>query len=226
MKEQRMSKLMLLLMSVCAMLTMNACTAQVSGNAKDAYAAYLKFTDLIETCSNAPGSCDKDALWNMIDVKTKTEFAKAYTALVNTNTMIETYFDPIEHKQMRQRTGIDILTENNISSYEDLFKFAYKPENFKFNPHIKSGLKFKSDSVTNDGGIMIETQAPGQSFTMYLENDGVWRTSALLPFVQNALRPISVTLSQMNIYTASFLEEEVARRNRVKDYFSSQTSKR
>ena len=89
-------------------------------------------------------------------------FIQAYVSLVRMDKVITTYFDPIEHKQMRDRTGTDLLDKQNITNEIDLFAYLFHPEKLVFDESTKSGLQFKSDDIISDYVVDIHTNQSRQ----------------------------------------------------------------
>ena len=75
----------------------------------DPEGAYRLFMEAIE-------AKDEDAVWEYLDQGTKDLFAEQYKALVRIDRIIEAYFDPSEHRYMRERTGAYLLETEHIDS--------------------------------------------------------------------------------------------------------------
>ena len=199
-------------------------TATIPNDAKPAYDAYTAFIDDLRACSKdelkAPShECDKQAIWDRLDAQTKSRFLEAYGALVRIDRIIETYFDDIEHKSMRARTGTDILQTANIKEYKDLFFYLFKPETIVIDPGTESGLVLEKTIVNSPDSVTIQTHANGQLFPMILEDDGVWRTSGFLAAAEAAVEPILASEAAMREYAKANLKTELERRAKVREYF-------
>ena len=116
-----------LIFVVCGLSTTLGCTAYPSNSARPAVDSFNAIIATLEACSKAPSDCDKTSIWNTIDAKSKMAFIQAYVSLVRMDKVITTYFDPIEHKQMRDRTGTDLLDKQNITNEIDLFAYLFHP---------------------------------------------------------------------------------------------------
>lgn len=195
----------------------------------DAQHSYEYFIELLRACGNDPAykeqsthkECSVDAIWEVIDAKSKLLFINAYASLVRVDRIIETYFDPIEYKYMRNRTGSSILHEHSIHNALDLFKYMFKPEKLVFNDQTLSGVAFKSTkkSDKNPYIVTIETNLSGQEFVMVRENDNVWRTAGLYNIFQAAVQPIFDSETAMQEYAKDNLMAEIERRKEVLEYF-------
>ncbi len=196
--------------------------------AMDERQAYVFFIDLLRACGNDPNyqakpdhqACRVDLIWEMIDSKSKMLFINAYASLLRVDLIIETYFDPIEHRTMRDRTGTNILKEHNINNAFDLFKFMFKPDQLVFNEQTNSGVEFKSIKKSDSPYIVtIETNLPGQEFVMVQESDHVWRMVGLFNILNQAVKPIADSEIAMQEYAKENLMAELKRREKVRDYF-------
>ena len=162
------------------------CACSGNGGADDTTGAVPAYKELIATLRSCSADsadrtqCDKHKIWESLDSQTKSQFLDAYAALVKIDRIIETYFDPIEHKYMRTKTGTNVLKEAKIDSYEALFAYLFHPETLKFNANTDSGVEIEKTIVQNDNVVTIQTHYNQQVFTMIRESDGVWRTSGLL----------------------------------------------
>lgn len=202
--------------------SLSACSEGVSEGGQGAADAYISFTQLLRNCSADASNCDKEAIWNSIDAQSKSSFLDAYNALTRIDRMIETYFDPIEHKYMKAKTGTDILQTANIKEFKDLYFYIFKPEALQFNENVDSGLEIASDSVENANKVIFQLHQGGQSVVMIRESDGVWRNTMLLDAINNALYPIFSSEEAMREYAKGNLEAEYKRRMEVRDYFIEQ----
>ena len=151
-----------LIFVVCGLSTTLGCTAYPSNSARPAVDSFNAIIATLEACSKAPSDCDKTSIWNTIDAKSKMAFIQAYVSLVRMDKVITTYFDPIEHKQMRDRTGTDLLDKQNITNEIDLFAYLFHPEKLVFDESTKSGLQFKSDDIISDYVVDIHTNQSRQ----------------------------------------------------------------
>lgn len=208
--------------------------AKANNSAQDALAqmdasqSYRHFVNLLRACGDVSdnnvkveGTCDKDAIWNMIDKQSKLVFVYAYASLVRVDRIIETYFDPIEHKQMRERTGTNIIKDNNVTDAQSLFKYIFKPEKLVFNANTNSGLEIKSEEKdkTNPYAMIIHTFMENQDFLMVRESDNVWRNASLVNIFQTAVEPIFESEKNMKEFAKDNLMAEINRRKEVLDYF-------
>lgn len=204
-------------------LSLSACTGEVSEGARGAADAYAAFNEELRKCSQAGSdSCNKDAIWEGMNVQSKTQFYEAYAALNRINRVIETSFDPIEHKYMQSKTGVDILETAGIKEYKDLYLYLFKPENLVFDDNVNSGLQVESDEVKDDNNVIIHTHYAGQNVNMIRESDGVWRSDFLLSSISAALEPIFASEQAMNDYAEENLKAEIKRRKEVCEYFNTQ----
>lgn len=194
----------------------------------DAVQSYRHFVMLLRSCGNLEnndvkdyGACNLDAIWNAIDKQSKLVFVYAYASLVRVDRIIETYFDPIEHKQMRERTGTNIIKDHQITDALSLFKYIFKPEKLVFNPNTNAGLEFKSEEKDKQNPYLtvIHTFMDGQDFLMVLESDNVWRNAGLVNIFQSAVEPILETEKNMKEFAKDNLLAEINRRKEVSDYF-------
>lgn len=198
------------------------CSGKLSSDEREALHAYENFVATLHECNEAPDTCDKGKVWDGLDVETKQQFLYAYSSLVRIDRIIAMYFDPIEHKQMRERTGTDILQSQNITDFKGLFNYMFHPEAFNFDANVESGLEFVSSRVEDANHITIETHQKNQEFPMVREDDGVWRTKGLQHAVDRALDPIFKSEDAMKEYAQSYLVDEMARRARVREHFKKQ----
>lgn len=211
-----------LIFVVCGLSTTLGCTAYPSNSARPAVDSFNAIIATLEACSKAPSDCDKTSIWNSIDAKSKMAFIQAYVSLVRMDKVIKTYFDPIEHKQMRDRTGTDLLDKQHITNEIDLFAYLFHPEKLVFDESTKSGLQFKSDDIISDYVVDIHTNQSGQTFRMVHESDGQWRLQLNPAVLNNALNPIMLSDAAMQEYAKSYFADEIDRRKRVRDYFNEQ----
>jgi len=196
--------------------------------AMDERQSFLYFIELLRACGNDPAyqakpdhkSCSVDAIWESIDSKSKMLFISAYASLARVDRIIETYFDPIEYKAMRERTGTYILKEHNITDALGLFKYMFKPDQLVFNDQTNSGVEFKGIVRSNSPYIVtIETNLQGQDFVMVQESDKIWRMAGLFNILSQAVKPISDSEAAMQEYAKENLMAELKRRTKVRDYF-------
>lgn len=215
----RVFSLILVVLGLSAVL---GCTAYPSNSARPAVDAFNSIIGILEGCSQKPDLCDETQIWDKIDAQSKMAFIQAYVSLVRMDKIITTYFDPIEHKQMRDRTGTDVLENQNIANEIDLFSYLFHPEKLVFDESTKSGLQFKNDDVKSDYVVVIHTNQAGQTFTMVQESDGQWRLRLGQAVLMNALTPIMESDAAMQEYAQSYFADEIDRRKRVRDYFNEQ----
>lgn len=234
--------------------TLSSCSpsVSVSPDTNAALSAYNHMLDLLRDCSYKPDACDKEKIWDNMDSTTKNQFVHAYASLKRIDTIITTYFDPIEHKEMRFRTGSDIFESESFKTVEaekfdsneaeankkgfTLFVHIFHPEALSLNKEnsatkdhavrIESGLKPVKDFTKDKNHIVFETNQSDQSFEMIRESDGVWRMAGFGTAVAGALSPIFQSEEEMRQYASSFLQEEIQRRTRVRDYFLVQDAMR
>lgn len=214
-------------MALLALLNFSGCQAdvQVSNDAKDAVESYKVFVDTLRTCSKEPQNCDKKVVWDQIDVTTKSQFVNAYITLARIDRIIETYFDPIEYREMRARTGTDILVTKQIKDGYGLFAYLFHPEKLTFDDQSESGLKIADADVLNSRNVVIQTNEKGQDFHFIQESDDKWRVILDMSIVGNALNPITKSNEEMTEYARSYLQDELDRRKRVREYFFEQLDK-
>lgn len=236
--------------------TLSACSPSisVSPDTQAALDAYNQMIDLLKDCSSSPETCDKEKIWDNMDSTTKNQFVHAYASLKRIDTIITTYFDPIEHKEMRSRTGSDIFETDAFKAVESenfdsneaeankkgftLFAYIFHPEALSLDKknhktkdvaaQIESGLKPIKVAIAEDKKNCIEfhTNQDGQSFEMIRESDGVWRMAGFSNAVSAALAPIFSNEANMRDYASLYLQEELQRRTRVRDYFLLQDALR
>lgn len=194
----------------------------------DAVESYRYFVDLLRACGNTEesdidpvGTCDKDAIWEMIDKQSKLVFVYAFYSLQRVDRIIETYFDPIDHKQLRERTGTNILKDENITDPQALFRYIFKPEKLIFNENTNSGIAFKSEEKDKDNPyvVIIHTFMENQDFVMIRESDNVWRNAGLVNIFSAAVAPILENEKNMKEFAKDNLLAEINRRKEVLDYF-------
>lgn len=233
-----------ILFALLATLPSCSPSVSVSPDTNAALSAYNHMLDLLRDCSYKPDACDKEKIWDNMDSATKNQFVHAYASLKRIDTIITTYFDPIEHKGLRFRTGSDIFESESFKTVEaekfdsseaeankkgfTLFVHVFHPEALSLNKEnnatkddavrIESGLKPVKDKIENKNHIVFDTHS-GQSFDMIRESDGVWRMAGFGSAVTGALSPIFKNEKEMRQYASSFLQEELQRRTRVRDYF-------
>ncbi|MBO5753577.1 MAG: hypothetical protein J6S69_07810 [Proteobacteria bacterium] len=217
-----MRHLICLLALIGMMFSISACSTEVSEGGQGAADAYISFTQLLRDCSSDASACDKEAIWNSMDAQSKSSFLEAYTALVRIDRMIETYFDPIEHKYMKSKTGTDILVSANIKEFKDLYLYLFKPEALQFNENVNSGLEIAGDTVENANKVVIHPHHGQSQIVMIRESDGVWRTAMLLDAIHASVEPILASEQAMREYAKGNLEAEFKRRLEVRDYFIEQ----
>ncbi len=220
---------------LCLLLAVafGACSSdrKVSDGAKGAQKAYLDFIQELRACGQdvnhkAEGmECDREKIWDALDVQTKNQFVDGYASLVTLDTIIEKYFDPIEHQYMRAKTGTDVLKSVPIANYKDLFFYIFKPEKLIFNDNTESGLEIEQDVVQDDYHVILKNHIK-QEITMVLESDGVWRVAGLIKYINVALDPIFASQVAMQEYAKGNLEAEIKRRTNVRNYFLAQVKAR
>ena len=199
-----MRHLIRLLACLLVVATCTSCSTEgnVSNDAREALAAYLDFVKELRACGNnqsgkpAAETCDKEKIWNALDVQSKSQFFDAYVALDKMDKIIETYFDPIEHKYMRSKTGTDVLKAHNIKNHIDLFFYIFKPETLNFNDETESGISIEGDDVQNANMITLITHSKDR-VVMIRESDNVWRISSLQNYINIALEPIFASETAM-----------------------------
>ena len=229
--------------------TLSSCSSRISvtPDTRDALTAYNDMLTLLKECSAKPETCDKEKIWNNLDSTTKSQFVHAYASLKSIDTIITTYFDPIEHKEMRLRTGSDIFETEAFKTVEaetfdsneaeankkglTLFAHVFHPEALSLNENsskdaelILSGLEPIRDVTKDKNHIVFETHQNGQSFEMIRESDQVWRMAGFGVAVSVALSPIFQSEEAMRQYASLFLQEELQRRTRVRNYFLQQVA--
>lgn len=210
----------------CLLLT--ACNAEATSDGSDAVGAYERLILDLRACGqdeeyqSRPDKkdCDLDKIWDSLDAQSKLLFVEAYASLVRIDRIIEIYFDPIEHRDMRNRTGTNIIASAPIKNAKDLFRHIFKPEALVFNEATNSGVKFSKDIVDKNPNIVtIQTHYQGQKFVMIRESDGVWRNAGLRNVLSEALNPIFASEDAMKEYAKGNLATEIERRKKVLDYF-------
>ncbi len=223
-----MRKFITLIASVLTACTFSACSTEVNETKTESTRAYVDFRNAVEACAQRDGvelpagiPCDKQTIWNGLDSQSKSLFIEAFTALKHIDTIIESYFDPIEHKQMRLRTGTNILKEVPINNEFDLFNYIFKPENLVFNQNVISALTVKEEHVSSEAPnvAIIERNLENYDVTMTKEADNVWRTDWFLDEINKSLAPIFASEAAMQEYAKGNLLEEMERRTKVRDYF-------
>ena len=221
-----MRHLIRLFACLLVVVTCTSCSTEgnVSNDARAALTAYLDFVKELRACGNnqagkpAAETCDKEKIWNALDVQSKSQFFDAYVALYKMDKIIETYFDPIEHKYMRSKTGTDVLQNHNIKDHIDLFYYIFKPETLNFNDETESGISIEGDDIQNANMVTLITHAKDR-VVMIRESDNVWRISSLQNYINIALEPIFASETAMREYAKGNLETEIARKTKVKQYF-------
>ena len=225
-----MRKFITLLACFLTASAFSACSTEVNETKTESSRAYVSFRTALEACGNieddsvilpAGTECDKRAIWDSMDSQSKSQFTDAYNALKHIDNIIESYFDPIEHKQMKQRTGSNILKEAPIKSDYDLFTYIFKPENLVFNKNVTSALTIKEEHISSDTPniAMIDLNYDNYSVTMIKEDDNLWHTDWLLDKITVSLAPIFASETAMQEYAKGNLIEEMERRTKVRDYF-------
>jgi len=166
---------------------------------------------------------DEDGLWQYLDVTTKELFYEQYVALVRIDRIIETYFDPSEHRYMRRRTGAYLLQQEQITSPEALYRFLFDIEAIAYDRDHEVGASV--DKLTydeSDPTIATIVTRGGQTFLMVQEDDGHWRTPSLRNFFEEALAPIALSEEAMKEFAKENLLGEIERRKQVIEYFQRQ----
>ncbi len=224
-----MRHLLRALVCLLAISCFSGCTAKVSQDAEEAVSAYNDFIDALRACGQDPvyqkkpdkQECDKMKIFNALDFQSRNLYLEAYTSLQRMDRIIETYFDSIEHKDMKLRTGTFVLTNETepITDYEALFRHLFNPEKIVFNESTNSGLQFRKDEVIDKNTVIIYTYQKNQTFKMIREDDGVWRTSGLIDFISDSLDPIFSSETAMKEYAKGNFEAELNRRATVLKYF-------
>lgn len=231
----RFTRLLPLPIALTACLLMAACDPEVSTTGSDAVGAYEKIIINLRACGQDEAyqenvdkkDCDLEEIWDSLDAQSKMMFIEAYASLVRIDRIIEIYFDPIEHKHMRDRTGTDIIASVPIKNAKDLFRYMFKPNALVFNEATNSGVKFAKDIVDKNPNIVtIQTHYQGQKFVMIRESDGVWRNAGLRKILEEALAPIFSSEDAMKEYAKGNLATEIERRKKVLDYFLIQQEMR
>lgn len=220
-----------LFVAAALVVLMSACSSTVgfSENERAAVTAFKDFNDEIRSCSRAAAggaaTCDKEKIWEALDTQSKTQYFEAYASLVVMDRIIEDYFDPIEHKYMRSKTGTNILKDVPVDSYKALFLYMFKPEGISFGENVDSGLEIAKSETINDNEVHFVTHA-NQGVTMLRANDGVWRNATLSGIIAQSLTPIFASESELKEYAKENLNAEMERRTKVRDYFKVQVAVR
>lgn len=221
--------------ALTACLFITACDPEATSGGSDAVGAYEKIIVNLRACGQdeayqeSPNkeACDLDKVWDTLDAQSKLMFVEAYASLVRIDRIIEIYFDPIEHKDMRSRTGTDIIASVPIKNAKSLFRYVFKPGALVFDEATNSGVKFSKDIVDQNPNIVtIQTHYQGQKFIMMRESDGVWRNAGLRNVLADALAPIFSSEDAMKEYAKGNLATEIERRKKVLDYFLIQQEMR
>jgi len=221
------------LLATCT-IAATSCRRTVTESGADSVGAYHQFVELLRACAKDPKyqeradkrTCEPDKVWDAIDAKSKLLFVEAYASLARIDRIIETYFDPIEHKHMRERTGTNVLKENNIQNARDLFLYIFKPEALVFNDATNSGVEYKGETSISPSMVEIHTNSPRQNFIMIRESDGIWRNASLRNIFESSLNPIFASETAMKEYAKGNLATELERRKKVVDYFLVQQAVR
>ncbi|MBR4986615.1 MAG: hypothetical protein IKY83_12860 [Proteobacteria bacterium] len=219
-----------LIVGLMTISMISACSAEVNETKTEASKAYVDFRTAVEACGQIEDDsvvlpegtqCDKQAIWNALDAQSKGQFVDAFNALKHIDQIIVDYFDPIEHKQMRLRTGVNVLKDVPIHNEFDLFNYIFKPEKLVFNKNTVSALTVKEEIASNETPniVTIERNLDNYSITMIKESDNVWRTDWLLDNINTSLEPIFASEAAMQEYAKGNLIEEMKRRTQVRDYF-------
>lgn len=164
---------------------------------------------------------DREALWEYLDQETKDLFTQHYRALVRMDKIIETYFDPSEHRYLRDRTGAFLLKEANIDSPEALYRYTLNPSTIEFGDDEAVGAEIDELVYSDEEQTIaqIKTDA-NQSFVFIKEQDGIWRTASLRNIVEEALKPIANGEEAMKEFARENLVAERERRLEVIEYFA------
>ncbi|MCL2326462.1 MAG: hypothetical protein FWC40_08230 [Proteobacteria bacterium] len=218
------------LLATCA-IAATSCQRTVTESGADSVGAYLQFVEQLRACADSQErtdkrTCEPDKVWDAIDAKSKLLFVEAYGSLARIDRIIETYFDPIEHKHMRERTGTNVLKENDIHNARDLFLFIFKPEALVFNDSTNSGLEYRGATSHSPSMVAIHTNSREQDFIMIRESDGIWRNASLRNIFESSLSPIFASENAMKEYAKGNLATEMERRKKVLDYFLIQQAVR
>lgn len=179
----------------------------------DPEGAYRLFIEAIE-------AKDEDAVWEYLDQGTKDLFAEQYKALVRIDRIIEAYFDPSEHRYMRERTGAYLLESEHIDSAKALYHFIFDVRDIVFEGDHEVGATIDEFNYTDEDETvaMILTRG-GQSFVMMKEEDKIWRTASLRNMFEDAVTPIKNSESALKDFAKENLMDERQRRVEVVEYF-------
>ena len=193
----------------------------------DPEGAYRLFMEAIE-------AKDEDAVWEYLDQGTKDLFAEQYKALVRIDRIIEAYFDPSEHRYMRERTGAYLLETEHIDSAKALYQFIFDVDDIVFEEDHEVGATIDEFNYSDEEETvaMILTRG-GQSFVMVCqsrandlpcdnkvkEEDKIWRTVSLRNMFEDAVAPIKNSESALKDFAKENLMDERQRRIEVVQYF-------
>ena len=191
-------------------------------NEREALTAFQAFNQEMRNCSRLVAgveqtNCDKQKIWEALDAQTRTQYVEAYASLLAMDRIIESYFDPIEHQNMRAKTGTDILKDVPINRYQALFFYLFKPEKVFFDEFVDSGLEIVEAKSIDPNNVHFLTHA-NQSVLMVRESDGVWRNASLRNVVAREIEPIFASEIALREYASGNLEAEIKRRTKVRDY--------
>ncbi|MFA5477374.1 MAG: hypothetical protein WC271_11785 [Bacteroidales bacterium] len=194
-----------------------SCNTIRSTNPETPVGAYTLFIEALKNKNTAE-------IWNGIDASSKILFRDALASLIRMDRIIETYFDPVEHKYMRERTGTHILKEHDITTPAQLFEFLYQPDALVIRKDEEVGAEISDDIVdaNNKRIVTLVTKASGQQFVMMQESDSVWRNAGLRNVFQACLSPIAQSEAAMREYAKGNFDAEIERRREVIAYFRVQ----
>lgn len=212
-------KKLFLILSIVLSYTAISCSTMgvVSTDPNEPDGAYHLFLQALK-------NKDKAAVWDGIDSSSKVLFRDALASLIRMDRIIETYFDPVEHKYMRERTGTHILKDANIKTPADLFVYMYQPDALVFREDEEVGAQIDDDLIDekNKRVVTLITKASGQQFVMMRESDNVWRTAGLRNVFHESLAPIAKSEAAMREYAKGNFDAEIERRREVIAYFRVQ----
>lgn len=180
---------------------------------------------------------DEDGVWEYLGKDTRALFTDHYRLLVRIDRIIEAYFDPAEHRDMRERTGVYILEQASIATPKDLYHYIFDMSRthvvdgeevpvFEFGADQEVGMTISEVEYLNEEETSVRITTRGeQKFILHREEDGVWRTDSLGDFFQKALEPIATSEANLRQYAEENLREERERRKALAAFFYERTGR-
>ena len=162
---------------------------------------------------------DEDAVWTHLDKGTHLLVAERYRSLIRIDKIIELYFDPSEHRYMRNRTGADLLHVHKMKTAVDLYRFIFTLDIIDIGRDEIEGVKVEEVVYPNeDDDTVAEILTRGNQRVVMIEEEGAWKVAALRTLFEQALQPLEDSEKAIREFAKDNLLEERARRKELIEF--------